>query len=409
MGVSAWRGANKTEGALGAFIKAIESGKIKKGAVLLVESLDRLSREQVEEALELFLKIIRLGATIVTLGDPETTFRKGELDMTKLIMAIIVMSRAHEESARKSERVSKAWANKRANIHVKKLTRLCPAWLVLSEDKTHFLEIPAKVAVVRRIFRLTIEGMGATVIERQFNAEKVQPLGTRKNSTTWHKSYIEKILTNPAVYGEYQPCTGHVSDRKPVGDPIPNYFPAVVPRKDFDRAQAARAGRRITSGPSSKRIANLFTGIAHDARDGATMVRVDKGDGLVYLVSGAAHRGETKDYVTFPYDEFERVVLRYLGELKKEDILPASSAPNALHDELEAVEGRLNALAKRISMATKALDDGGEIESGFALLKKWESERKELTTQRNRLRRTDHCGRNQPCRYARDAGPLRPG
>ncbi len=117
------------------------------------------------------------------------------------------------------------------------------------------------------------------------------------------------------------------------------------------------------------------------------MVRVDKGDGLVYLVSGAAHRGETKDYVTFPYDEFERVVLRYLGELKKDDILPASSAPNALHDELEAVEGRLDALAKRISMATKALDDGGEIESGFALLKKWESERKELTTQRDRLRR----------------------
>ena len=53
-GISGFRGANLQQGALGAFIKAIEMGKVKPGSVLLVESFDRLSRNQVTEQLSLF-------------------------------------------------------------------------------------------------------------------------------------------------------------------------------------------------------------------------------------------------------------------------------------------------------------------------------------------------------------------
>jgi transcriptional regulator len=120
---------------------------------------------------------------------------------------------------------------------------------------------------------------------------------------------------------------------------------------------------------------------------GSTLVRVDKGDGLAYLVSSAAHRGETKQYTTFPYAVFERAILRYLGELKPEDILPASTARNALRDDLDAVEGRLGGLAKRIEKAAKELDEGGDIAAGFSLLRKWEGEQKMLETERENLRR----------------------
>ena len=37
LGVSAFKGRNQTEGALGAFVEAIETAKVKKGSVLLVE------------------------------------------------------------------------------------------------------------------------------------------------------------------------------------------------------------------------------------------------------------------------------------------------------------------------------------------------------------------------------------
>src|SRR5687768_14323056 len=64
-GVSAFRGKNATEGALFGFLQAVKDGRVKRGSVLLVESLDRLSRQAVEEALPQFLAIIKAGVTIV--------------------------------------------------------------------------------------------------------------------------------------------------------------------------------------------------------------------------------------------------------------------------------------------------------------------------------------------------------
>ena len=43
LGVSAFRGRNAKEGALRAFLEAIEHNLVPQGSVLLVESLDRLS------------------------------------------------------------------------------------------------------------------------------------------------------------------------------------------------------------------------------------------------------------------------------------------------------------------------------------------------------------------------------
>src|SRR5438445_10301371 len=64
IGVSAWSGANVgPEGALGRFLTAAKEGKIPAGSVLLVESLDRISRQQVRKSLGLFLSIIDAGIT----------------------------------------------------------------------------------------------------------------------------------------------------------------------------------------------------------------------------------------------------------------------------------------------------------------------------------------------------------
>jgi hypothetical protein len=51
LGKSAYRGANVMDGALGQFIEAVDSGQVKKGSYLLVENLDRLSRDRIWPAL----------------------------------------------------------------------------------------------------------------------------------------------------------------------------------------------------------------------------------------------------------------------------------------------------------------------------------------------------------------------
>lgn len=70
LGVSGFKGANRHFGALARFLTLVEAAKIERGSYLLVESLDRLSREEVLKALQLFLAIIHGGITVVTLwGD----------------------------------------------------------------------------------------------------------------------------------------------------------------------------------------------------------------------------------------------------------------------------------------------------------------------------------------------------
>src|SRR5947199_3072743 len=54
VGKSAFKGANAVDGALGKFLAGIRSKKIKPGSYLLIENLDRLSRQQVFRSFGLF-------------------------------------------------------------------------------------------------------------------------------------------------------------------------------------------------------------------------------------------------------------------------------------------------------------------------------------------------------------------
>jgi DNA invertase Pin-like site-specific DNA recombinase len=69
IGVSAFDGSNVLSGQLGLFLKAVNEGRIAKGSFLLVESLDRLSREDALSALGTFTSLLKAGITIVTLSD----------------------------------------------------------------------------------------------------------------------------------------------------------------------------------------------------------------------------------------------------------------------------------------------------------------------------------------------------
>ena len=60
-GVSAYRGDNITKGALGKFLTKVEKGVIPPSTILLVESFDRLSRENILAATTLFQRFIKHG------------------------------------------------------------------------------------------------------------------------------------------------------------------------------------------------------------------------------------------------------------------------------------------------------------------------------------------------------------
>ena len=262
LGTSAYLGEHRRNAdrhALAAFLKLVENGKIAKGSYLLIENLDRLSREEERPALRLWMDILDAGINIVQLT-PETIFRHEKSDMFDIMRAIMELSRGHGESAIKSERVGAAWAEKKEHARrgirqpVKKedrvngmaiLTHNLPAWV--EEQGGELRLIPARAVVVRQIFALAAGGYGLPSIVKRLIADKVPAFG---RCGAWRRSYINNILKDRRALGELQPKRRR--DRKADGDPIPNYFPAVVGEEEWLAARAGAAQRKKSPGRLGK-------------------------------------------------------------------------------------------------------------------------------------------------------------
>jgi DNA invertase Pin-like site-specific DNA recombinase len=175
-GVSAFRGDNVREGALAGFLEACRTGRVPRGSYLIVESLDRLSRDQIRPALQLFLQLQDYGIVIVTL-QPEREYRPDGTDALALIEPLIVFARSHEESLMKSHRRRDAWrqARDRARAGGGPMLRTCPAWLEVVDGRFRVKEEAA--AAVRQVFALARDGLGTYRIAERLNAAGVPVIG----------------------------------------------------------------------------------------------------------------------------------------------------------------------------------------------------------------------------------------
>jgi len=256
-GVSAYDGENISSGALGAFIQALKDKDIEKGSYLLVESLDRLSRQDVLTALRQFLEILDYGIKIVTLIN-NTIYDAENIDAQQLIISIIIMGRSHEESYTKSKRLLAAWTRKRDNAKNKKLTKISPAWLTLNDDRMGFTIIEDRAKVIKDIFKWTSDGIGTTLVIKKLNALGIEPWKNTNNrkAKSWHTSYIQKLINNKAVIGEYHPRTSRNNGN--IEDVIENYYPAIISETDFYKAKKSRESRTHGGGRKDKGLSNLF-------------------------------------------------------------------------------------------------------------------------------------------------------
>jgi DNA invertase Pin-like site-specific DNA recombinase len=189
IGVSAYTGENATEGALKKFIELVKSEKIEKGSILIIESLDRLSRQAVLKTLSLFTDILSSGIEIVTLTDGQHYTEKSINDIGQLMFSLMTMSRSHQESEMKSIRGKAAWDNKRKlALKLKKpMTRKCPNWLKVNEDMSGFIVLKEREEIIKYVFQLSIDGIGQRKIARMLNEKGVEAFSKGK---IWNASYI---------------------------------------------------------------------------------------------------------------------------------------------------------------------------------------------------------------------------
>ncbi|MFD6318581.1 recombinase family protein [Methylorubrum thiocyanatum] len=380
IGVSAYKGKNRKEGALGRFLSMVETGRVRPGSYLLVESLDRLSRDQVLEALSLFLEIIRSGIVIVTLADNQTYSQEtvGN-DWSKLIISLTIMARAHEESQRKSERVSQAYASRLARAWQGEYNMSCavPYWIDakrINRDRIEYT-LNDHAATIRRMYELAAGGLTRHAICVVFNSESVATL--RAGDHGWNAAVINRILDGRESLGEYQAQRRADGKRILVGEPIPGYFPAVV---DETLWMAARANKRKTAtnrGRKGDRFTNLFIGMGrcvhcngtmtyHRSTQGRTRLsEKDRAYSRAYFSCSNRRRGKVcpGPHKAFHYDAIERTILDNVGEFRLSEILKIrreASPVVALDRKIAALQLKLEAANRRESNLLNQLEDADE-------------------------------------------------
>jgi DNA invertase Pin-like site-specific DNA recombinase len=396
LGISAWKGRNFKAGALGRFLAKVENGEIAKGSYLLIESLDRLSREAVPDALTLFMAIINSGIVIATLGREDRQIYSREVlngDWTKLIIGLAVMSRGHEESQTKSERIGAANRRKRelARRGEGQITGLTPTWIDAKrlEGGRYEFSLNHHAATVREIYEMAGRGLGATAIARRLNTSGTL---TFKSKRGWYQSIIKLVLKRQDVIGVFQPH--HIVDGKrvPDGDPISGYFPTAVDKDLFWRVQLMR---RLIGKPGRKgaTFGNLFTGLCFCAHCHGPMgmkTSYVRSGRVQYLVCSNHARGYDCDdgRKNFRYDLLEAAVLNQVSELNLADFPSAQRIDieiTRLDEAIAELSIRVGEFHDRERRLALVVEEGGrDLEVIVELLKTRQAERQSIEVELRR-------------------------
>ncbi len=373
LGVSAWDRSNVNKGALGLFLQAIERKQIPVGATLIIESFDRLSRAKPMDALGIFTQIINAGITIVTLTQPPRAFTRKTLDDNpfQLMEAVMDMHRANAESTRKSQLVSAAWASKKVLAQSGALmSGRAPHWIEVSVDpqrgskdpkKRTARLIPERVKVIKRIIKQAKEGVGNATIIRQLHADKIPAWSA---SGLWQPSYIQKLLTNPALYGGI----------KIDGEIIEGYYPAVIKKDEFHFLCSLRSDRatRKTTNRKGGTVTNLFSGLMKCGYCGSSMnvagyKSLAKGYERKYVACHGARTNKTKDgsecrMRMWFLDELEPTLLFWLTELDYSKLVGTGKTTDVdeARIKLADLEGDLSGVITKLENVTAAIEDGAK-------------------------------------------------
>lgn len=346
LAVSAFKGEHRVKGALAKFLSMVESGQIARGSYLLVESLDRLSRETETQAINTLTGIALAGIKVVTLADGATY--DDQATAMDWMRALIVASRAREESVQKGQRVGAAWKRKKneARTTGKPITKGVPGWLEVRDGI--ITTKPGAEKIIKRIFDDLELGLGAPTIARRLNEEGVKPFGRAKG---WHASKIFVLTRTKEVCGEYQPRHWSSDSRvgEPDGDPIPGYYPVIISEAQWFRVQEAMSKRRHTgAGRKGKSFANLLTGMARCYQCGGRMFHHrsmpgPKSKGSTAMRCTNSIRSLCTMKKGFNYPPLEAAILRHVPDFEIAGLEPVNP-----HEQQLAL-----ALAKKAEIAAK--------------------------------------------------------
>ncbi len=357
IGISSFRGANRKRGALAGFLERVRSGEIESGSALLIENVDRMSREMVLDAFDTLRDVIRAGVVVVLLDLKwELTEAVLNAEPWRLQAIISMMQRANDESRVKSLRSLSAAESKRRKAEIGiPFSKHGPAWLEWSP--TGWLKHDERVEVIKKIFNLALDGLGSYRIALILNREGVATFG---GAATWQSSYVSKILRNEAVLGVWKPNRLVDGKEQPTGERIEGHFPRIIEKAVWLKIQREILPRN-SPGQKGRHRTNLFSGKCYCTLCGSPMAlnavhKASKKTG--YLVCTAKSRRKACEAKrNFRCDIIEDAVLNEihidLGRMGRDEA--ATAKIREIERRLGGAEYDLSEVKRQIDTLTTSL------------------------------------------------------
>ncbi len=334
-GRSGYHGHHRSRGHFGEFEAEALQGE-HHGALLLVENLDRLSRQGHEETQDLIRSLTRNGVSVWTLERDRYDAGK-PITLEQVIMGACRAQRAWDEAETKANRSRDNHRIKMAKAveNGKALSKRTWPWLFVN-DAGQYERHPDRAAIAERIFRMADQPMGAQTIVKMLNGEGVPYWG---GQPCWPRNRVVELLSNRAVIGEKVDKDGTVHA---------NFFPPIVPVDLFERVQAGAQDRKANrGGAKSPVVANLLSGLCRCAECDARMVYVGSG---ALRCHTSLNGGDCQNKVPIPYQRLERTLVESALHLALDDT----------HFVRTGEVARLNVLTAERDRALKAATDKAE-------------------------------------------------
>ncbi|MDR9827028.1 recombinase family protein [Vibrio sp. FNV 38] len=274
LGKSAYHGEHLNH-ELGAFVQGVKDGLISSGSIIVVYSLDRLSRLKLGYAKQIYLDLTNNGVHIFSVIDNHLYRAHSVADE---IVSSIVFERSHNESNTKSQRtrgsalalIDRHLKGDRAPdgnpFAVRSVGRF--PWFIDSSGgtiKPHAYFFP----VAQWLVQQSLNGVGTTRLVNALNEECTAP-----NGKQWSRSTVRRFTSNKALLGIA------VFNIDNVTYELPDYYPPLTTEDEFYRIRAMKSS--ATHSRTSKNSPTILSGLQ-------VLKCRSCGGGMNYFVTGTRH------------------------------------------------------------------------------------------------------------------------
>ncbi|RMT25878.1 Resolvase domain-containing protein [Pseudomonas amygdali pv. mori] len=317
-GKSAFRGDNARSGNFKEMLDRMQSGAIRRGDYLVVESIDRITRQRVLDGVELLQGILKKGINIYTTVDKKTySYNDPSRDFENLLMISLIAKRANEESETKSGRLLSAWKARKAKAEngevIIKKGKSIPYGLRVEEGK--FVIHKEEQEEIKQLFELLLQfGINTAITKINETSLKKWNNGTL-NKVIKHKTVIGCMATHRVEY------TADGKAKKILTGFIENYYPNLIEPKLFYKAIDVMANRKQKnwSGRRTEQDFNIFKHCIFCAECGGKLYYDHRGSrykGKIYPFFKCDNARVQKHVCTADNIRFEYVLGSLLDSMK---------------------------------------------------------------------------------------------